>query len=100
MPFIRCGGCDAVIELGRAACPGCGRCVGCGDRRAKGEDTCPRCELPYCACCGRCPGCGGLRYADVEPCECGYPSDPARREEVERWFPVHPPKGRAWWRFW
>jgi len=98
--LIRCGGCEAIFDSGRAVCPACGRCPSCGRKRAKGKDSCPGCGLPYCGCCGRCPGCGGLRYEEVGPCECGHPSDPEVRAAVERACPVHWPKGKPWWRFW
>jgi len=86
-PFIRCPGCDTVVDPGLPACPGCGLCLGCGARRAKKIERCPACDVPYCDCCGRCPQCLKQRYADLPTCEsCGHPTDPG---EIERLVQRH-----------
>src|SRR4051812_28795883 len=91
MVFLVCERCDAVHESTLPVCPGCGTCPCCGQRRVTGEQlremsSCPRCQVPYCAGCGRCHSCGESRFADWEPCSCGFPSDPARVASVEQTF--------------
>ena len=83
--MVRCGGCQAVVDVARAACAGCGRCLACGKIRfAARIDVCDTCDVPYCDCCGRCPSCGDVRYSDVGVCECGHPDDPAHIEQLVR----------------
>ena len=91
MSLIRCGGCNAVHESNLTACPVCGRCPHCGDRRVSASQrsalsTCCNCGTPFCDNCGRCHVCGVLRDFGVGPCECGHPNDPKCIEAVERHF--------------
>ena len=37
MTYIHCPDCDAVREMGIAACPECGRCANCGEKVGAGE---------------------------------------------------------------
>ena len=83
--MIRCLGCQAIVDVARAACAACGRCLVCGTIRfAARIDVCATCDVPYCDCCGRCPSCGNIRYSDVGVCVCGHPDDPAHIEELVR----------------
>jgi hypothetical protein len=60
-----------------------------GLRREKEITHCSQCEIPYGRFCGRCPVCLGLRYFEiVEPCECGYPSDPETVRKLAEQFAV------------
>lgn len=103
--FINCPGCDVVVDPTRPVCPGCGRCVGCGTKRAQHRVTCPACYSPYCACCGICAKCFGVRYSDLlAPCDCGHPSEKSIHELVTS-SSVKPlseqsPENKPWWQFW
>src|SRR5262245_60450574 len=100
--LIHCPGCDAVVDASRPCCPGCGRCLGCGDRRARGEEICPQCKVPYCTHCGKCLICNTIRYTGIV--------DPASIVAIRQiipdwksWYVGHalPPSGaRPWWSFW
>ena len=87
-PLIRCPGCDVVVSPTQPACPGCGRCLGCGSRRAEKIEQCPKCDLPFCDCCGRCPECLELRYSGVSPCACGHPNDDSKLATLVRYNAV------------
>lgn len=84
-PFIRCPGCETLIDPTRTACPGCGRCPACGVKRARTVKTCSKCDIPYCSCCGRCPQCLELRYSEIGPCECGHPRDAEQIEDLVKY---------------
>lgn len=86
--WIKCPGCEGVVDPTRAACPGCGNCLNCGRRRSKTVTQCDTCDVPYCDCCGRCPVCLDLRYSEVGPCECGHPNDEAKLDELVRYNAV------------
>ena len=100
MAFIKCGGCQTVIESTLRACPNCGRCPGCGKPRVdetqlQGMATCATCGAPYCDGCGRCHVCARMRQFDLDNCECGHPTDPVRLAKTEqafrlsrRWFDI------------
>ncbi len=97
--YISCLGCSAIIDPTLAVCPGCGRCLHCGTKRAKAIESCPQCEVPYCTCCGRCPACHGLRYSDItEPCECGHPADVDKLRKLIASAGVRKPgEKKSWW---
>src|SRR5579872_5243446 len=82
--FIYCPGCENIVAATRGCCPGCGRCLGCGDRRGHGEEYCPRCDVPYCTHCGKCAVCSDFRYTTlVEPCpSCGHPQNAERLKKL------------------
>ena len=89
--LIRCCGCEAVHESTLAACPVCGRCPACGQKRVSrrqlaDESTCRACGVPYCDACGRCQGCGRVRLFEVGVCSCGHPDDPEQIKPVEKHF--------------
>jgi len=88
LPLVRCPGCNTAVAATRAVCPGCGRCLNCGQVRVKKVKQCDKCSIPYCDCCGRCPKCLELRYEDVGPCDCGHPTDPDELEELVRYNAV------------
>jgi len=88
LPWIFCPGCNTAVAPTRPVCPGCGSCLGCGEKRAKGVKQCPECDLPYCDCCGRCPGCLELRYEEFGPCDCGHPTNHEKLEELVRFNAV------------
>jgi hypothetical protein len=100
MEYVYCDGCEAVFDPARLVCPACGRCPGCGSRRARGEEECPHCSVPYCTCCGRCPVCGELRYGNIQaPCSCGFPKEEQTRRLLNE-RGVHRPTAPPWWKFW
>ena len=87
--YIRCPGCETVVDAATPVCPGCGRCLACGRRRAESTTHCSRCGIPYCRCCGDCPVCLGLRHSEiVDPCECGHPGDPEVIRKLAERFAV------------
>jgi hypothetical protein len=89
MALIRCGGCVAVHESTLVVCPGCGRCPCCGERRVSDSELasgCPSCSVPYCSGCGRCHGCGTIRFLEMKPHSCGFPSDVEKVLKVEQSF--------------
>lgn len=101
--FINCPGCDVVVDPTRAVCPGCGRCIGCGNKRGKHSAHCEACELPFCTCCGVCPNCHCVRYSGIiAPCECGHPHN----AELIRFLIQHEAVkkrgtgSKPWWQFW
>src|SRR5690606_8921917 len=91
--IIRCPGCRAITDARLAYCPGCGRCLGCGDIRVKLPKDCPRCEVPYCECCGRCAACGEWRQEEVPTCSCGHPDEPSSVARLVEGESVHKPSG-------
>src|SRR5260370_5717411 len=100
--LIDCPGCDIIVDAARACCPGCGRCLGCGDRRGRGEENCPKCSVPYCTHCGKCAVCGDLRFTTIaEPCRiCGHPNVPKNLEKLIRSQGISARAERASWKLW
>lgn len=87
--LIQCGGCEAVFEPEVLACPNCGSCPGCGQKRiskAEKVQNCAECDVPYCAGCGRCHGCGKTRFIDLPTCSCGHPDNEDRLDFTYRTF--------------
>jgi hypothetical protein len=97
MVLIKCGGCEAIHASTHPACPVCGRCPNCGDRRFSSlelaeQNVCSGCNLPYCSGCGRCHGCGAVRFAELGPHSCGFPTDAEKVRSVETAFGLSRPK--------
>src|SRR4051812_38906869 len=91
MPLVICDGCNAVHSSTDPVCPSCGHCPRCAQKRVTKEQmramaACPKCQVPFCVGCGRCHGCGVVRFADWEPCSCGFPTDPEMVKSVEKAF--------------
>lgn len=85
MGLIRCE-CGSVRESAHPACPGCGRCPSCGEGRVTHADLvapCVGCGVVCCDTCGRCHHCGIVRFANLGPCSCGFPT-PEKIAEVEQ----------------
>jgi hypothetical protein len=88
MALIKCPGCDAIHDSTSPACPGCGRCPYCGDRRVSKRElaeqtACAACGVPYCSGCGRCHACGAVRFSEMGPHTCGFPANKEKVHTVE-----------------
>ena len=96
--FIKCPGCDSTVDARLAVCANCGRCLGCGVKRADRVSVCSKCDAPYCPCCGVCVQCKSSEpMADLVACDCGHPHDAEQVAELVSRHSINKPK--KWWQF-